>query len=225
MNIKLFTITHKHFTPPKDPLYLPLHVGRSRSSDLGYLSDHTGDSISHLNPNFCKLTGMYWLWKNYPPEEYNGICHYRRYLLNEHGSLFTKDEIRNLLSQYDILTTRLLTLPNSYRHGFCANHHERDLQITEQILQQNYPWSMDHILTLGIFLLLQENGMINTVHGFFHSFFRYRKRWILVVITIIKNGSSVSFRNFYRLYGFVIKVSMYMNAWLVWLEKNMKPEP
>lgn len=201
MSVHLFTITHKHFTPPKDPLYLPLHVGRSRSSDLGYLSDHTGDSISHLNPNFCELTGMYWLWKNYPPEEYIGICHYRRYLLNEHGSLFTKDEIRNLLSQYDILTTRLLTLPNSYRHGFCANHHERDLQITEQILQQNYPAYHSTFLQL-----------VNGPHTYFGNIFvtsreRYDQycAWLFPLLFQVQEKVDFSGYNNYqkRLFGFL----------------------
>lgn len=139
MSIHLFTITHKPFTPPKDPLYIPLHVGRAGSQDLGYLGDHTGTSISHLNPNFCELTGMYWLWKNYPPEDYIGICHYRRYLLNEEGNMFTKKELEELLSHYDILTTKLLTLPCPYREGFAANHHAKDLLAAERILKKKYP--------------------------------------------------------------------------------------
>ena len=136
MNIKLFTITHKSFTPPPDPMYIPLHVGRANAEDLGFLGDETGDSISHLNPYFCELTGMYWIWKNYHDVDYTGICHYRRYLLNEEGKIFTHEQIENLLQSYDILTTKLLTLPGSYYNGFGANHHTKDLINTGNVLKE-----------------------------------------------------------------------------------------
>ena len=138
MSTKIFVITHKPFTPPPDPMYVPLHVGRANAEDLGFLSDDTGDSISRLNPYFCELTGMYWLWKNHRSAEHIGICHYRRYLLNENGSVFTEVQLDELLQKYDIVTTRLLTLPGSYYEGFRANHHSRDLDTTGEVLAEKY---------------------------------------------------------------------------------------
>ena len=41
MSIKLFIMTHKPFTPPADPMYVPLHVGRANAPDLGFLGDGT----------------------------------------------------------------------------------------------------------------------------------------------------------------------------------------
>lgn len=156
MSIKLFTITHKQFTPPSDPLYVPLHVGRANSEDLGFLGDNTGDNISERNPFYCELTGMYWIWKNYRPEvthtsestaiikkNYVGICHYRRYLINEQGALFTETELSQLLSQYDMVTTKLLTLPGSYYNGFSANHHIKDLLTTGDVIKEKYPEYVD----------------------------------------------------------------------------------
>ena len=58
MSIEIYTITHKPFTPPNDPMYIPLHVGRAISNNLGFLGDDTGDSISKENPYFCELTGV-----------------------------------------------------------------------------------------------------------------------------------------------------------------------
>lgn len=72
MSITVFVMTHKPFTPPADPMYVPLHVGRATAEDLGFPGDDTGNSISRLNPYFCELTGMYWLWKNHRSAEH--IC-------------------------------------------------------------------------------------------------------------------------------------------------------
>lgn len=162
MSIKLFTITHKEFTPPPDRMYVPLHVGRATGKDLGFLGDHTGDNISEKNPFYCELTGMYWIWKNcgishttdqmansndqadilHDPD-YVGICHYRRYLINEKGALFTEDELTELLREYDMITTKLLTLPGSYYNGFSANHHIKDLITTGDVIREKYPEYID----------------------------------------------------------------------------------
>lgn len=155
MSIKLFTITHKQFTPPPDSMYVPLHVGRANSQDLGFSGDNTGENISEKNPFFCELTGMYWIWKNCGTchnidqadslhnLEYVGICHYRRYLLNEKGTLFTEAELAELLKRYDMITTKLLTLPGSYYNGFSANHHIKDLLTTGDVIKEKCPEYLD----------------------------------------------------------------------------------
>ncbi|MBO5094536.1 MAG: DUF4422 domain-containing protein [Lachnospiraceae bacterium] len=139
MSVQIFTLTHKPFTPPPDPLYIPLQVGRSGAENLGFPGDDTGDEISRLNPYFCELTGMYWIWKNYRTPGAVGVCHYRRYLLNEDGGLFTEKQLIPLLEKYDMITTKLLTLPCSYEQGFGADHHKRDLDTTRAVLVEKYP--------------------------------------------------------------------------------------
>ncbi len=81
MNLKIYIATHKKFNVPKSKYHIPLHVGREGKEDLGYLGDNTGDNISLKNPNYCELTGLYWIWKNVKDEDYVGLCHYRRYFL------------------------------------------------------------------------------------------------------------------------------------------------
>jgi len=146
MTIQIYTITHKSFTPPPDPMYVPLQVGRIHNNDLGYLSDATGDSISGLNPNFCELTGIYWVWKNVHDIDYVGICHYRRYPVNEKNRLFTQEELLPLLDKYDMITSKLLTLPGSYYDGFSANHHIKDLHTLEQVIRERCPQYLDTYL-------------------------------------------------------------------------------
>ena len=54
-NIRIFAMTHKTFTPPPDPMYIPLQVGRACHDALGYLGDDTGDTISDLNAYYLSL--------------------------------------------------------------------------------------------------------------------------------------------------------------------------
>ena len=76
-NIKLIIATHKTFQMPQNTeLYLPVQVGSEGKDDLGYQRDNIGEHISHLNPYYCELTGLYWAWKNLDCE-YLGLVHYR----------------------------------------------------------------------------------------------------------------------------------------------------
>jgi len=63
---------------PEDSVYMPIHVGREGKADIGYTGDHTGDTISSKNANYCELTGLYWAWKNLDAD-YIGLVHYKNY--------------------------------------------------------------------------------------------------------------------------------------------------
>lgn len=201
MSIRLFTITHKSFTPPTDPMYIPLHVGRANAENLGFLGDDTGESISHLNPYFCELTGMYWIWKNYHQADYVGICHYRRYLINEKGSIFTESQLEKLLEKYDMITTKLLTLPTSYYKGFSANHHEKDLIATENAIREKYPQYLETFQKL-----------VHEPHTYFGNIFitskenydRYCK-WLFDILFEVQKNTDFTGYNGYqkRLFGFL----------------------
>ncbi len=139
MSIKIFTMAHKKFDPPKDPMYIPLQVGRATGIDLGYLGDDTGDHISDLNCYFSELTGVYWIWKNYKECAYVGVCHYRRYLVNEDNRTFTEAEYLDILKKYDIITTKRLKLNCDYYDGYAANHQIKDLIATSEVIREKYP--------------------------------------------------------------------------------------
>lgn len=139
MSIQIFAMTHKAFTPPRDSLYVPLQVGRANAEDLGYLGDHTGDHISNRNCYYAELSGIYWVYKNYHKSDYVGICHYRRYLINEEEKLFTAKELEDILSKVDVITTKTLELRSNYYDGFKENHNIKDLLVVEKIFRQKYP--------------------------------------------------------------------------------------
>lgn len=139
MSIKIFTMAHKKFNPPRDQMYVPLHVGRAAGTDLGFLGDDTGDNISDLNCYYSELTGVYWIWKNYTVSDYVGVCHYRRYLVNENDRTFTEAEYLDILKDYDIITTKRLKLNCDYYDGYAANHHIKDLIATGEVIKEKYP--------------------------------------------------------------------------------------
>lgn len=139
MDIRIYTMTHKKFQVPKDPFYQPLHVGHAQSEDLGYPGDDTGENISRLNCYYSELTGFYWIWKNCRDVDYVGTCHYRRYLINEREQVFTKAEYEKLLQEYDLITTKRVKLNNSYHFGFSANHNQRALDMTGEVIEELYP--------------------------------------------------------------------------------------
>lgn len=137
--IQIYAMTHKKFDVPPDTMYVPLQVGSAVHEHFGYLTDDTGDNISAKNCYYSELTGMYWVWKNITDVEFVGICHYRRYLLNDAGYIFTEKELMFLLKEYDLLTSKKLALNFSYEYGFMENHTKEDLDAADQVIARLYP--------------------------------------------------------------------------------------
>jgi hypothetical protein len=63
---------------------------------------HEGANIDFLNPWYCELTGLYYLWKHVD-DDIVGLEHYRRYFVNDNGNLLSECEIRKILKDYDVI--------------------------------------------------------------------------------------------------------------------------
>ncbi len=139
MSVTIFTMTHKKFEEPSDPIYMPLQVGRACSEDLGYPGDNTGDNISAKNCYYGELTGVYWVWKNFSTSDYVGICHYRRYFCTEEGRIFNEKDYTYILNEYDIITSKKLKLNFSYFDGYEGDYNIFDLITTGEVIRQKFP--------------------------------------------------------------------------------------
>ena len=152
INVTMVIATHKKYQMPKDPMYLPLHVGaegkkdsEGNELDLGYVKDNTGDNISELNPSFCELTGLYWAWKNIN-SDYIGLVHYRRYFsLKKKGkdpftSVLTYEELEPVLGKYSIIVPkkRRYYIESLYSH-YAHTHYAEQLDKTREIIAEKYP--------------------------------------------------------------------------------------
>ena len=142
--VKIIVAAHKPYTMPADPMYLPIHVGAVGKESIGYQRDDEGENISILNPYFCELTGLYWAWKNLPPEDYIGLVHYRRHFgkktRNPFDGVLTYSELQPLLSEYKIFVPQkrkyyIETLYSHYQH----THYASQLDITREIIAEKYP--------------------------------------------------------------------------------------
>lgn len=142
--IKIAVATHKKYRMPQDPVYLPLHVGAALGEPLGYQADNTGENISELNPYFCELTGLYWMWKNLKAD-YKGLVHYRRHFClrwkgSKWASVLTGAEAEALCSKYDVIAPSkrryvIETLESHYSH----THYQDHLEKVEQIIRTSHP--------------------------------------------------------------------------------------
>lgn len=139
MKTQIFVMTHKKFDPPQDAVYVPLHVGRARGTDLGYLGDDTGDAISELNPYYGELTGVYWLWKNYKDTDIIGICHYRRYFLDEQRKMMTAAQYEEALENVDIMVSNAMQADGSYKDYYGDAHNIEDLLAAGEVIRELYP--------------------------------------------------------------------------------------
>lgn len=214
MSVKIFAMTHKQFEVPDDPMYIPLHVGhKNAEQDFGYQGDDTGDNISELNCYYAELSGVYWVWKNYKDADCVGICHYRRFLTSEEGFVFSEAEYGRILAEYDIVTTRQLELPGSYREGFGAHHKVSTLDETGRIIAELYPEYYDTFVTL----VHQNKTYFGNIMVAKKELFDAYCKWLFAIFFELQRRIDLAFEDDYhrRVFGFISEFLLY-----VWVTAN-----
>lgn len=220
-NIKILIAAHKQYWMPKDPVYLPLHVGAEGKPDLGYTKDNTGDNISAKNPNFCELTGLYWAWKNVDAD-YLGLVHYRRYFTRKEvhdregkrKQILTGSDWEELLSRCPVVVAdkRKYYIESNLSHYNHA-HHLEGMAIAREILAERSPE----------YLPAFDKVMRRTWAHMFNMFVMRRDlfdaymAWMFGVLFEIEKRVDITRWDAYesRIYGFVSELLLD-----VWLEKN-----
>lgn len=151
---------HKPYPVPQGDIYLPIHVGVAMHPDVlaDMQGDDTGDNISKLNPYFCELTALYWLWKN-DDSDYKGLVHYRRYFatrnfFKRHGRdrfdrIIQGPELEKILKDTSVVLPKkrhyvIETIYSHYAHTMYAEH----MELTRSVLQDMTPEYLDQWDTL-----------------------------------------------------------------------------
>jgi hypothetical protein len=145
MDIKVLVAAHKKYRMPDDGMYMPVHVGKAcNHSEIGFISDDTGDNISAKNSNYCELTGLYWAWKNLKAD-YIGLAHYRRHFVSGKGrdkwaAILSEKKAEEILTKVDIILPRKRKyfIESVYSH-YAHSHKPEPLDIAIAIIKKDFP--------------------------------------------------------------------------------------
>ncbi len=216
MNLKIIIATHKKYEMPKDPVYLPLHVGADGKADLEYTRDNTGENISSKNPSYCELTGLYWAWKNLNVD-YVGLVHYRRYFAgkkrgkNPFERILTGDELCQMLPGHRIFVPKkrryyIESLYSHYQH----THYEEHLNQARELILQMYP---EYILSYDRVMKRTYGYMFNMMI-MEHRILDEYCSWLFDILFALEKRSSMSSLSAFqgRFYGRVSEIIF--NVWL-----------
>ncbi len=213
MSISIFTITHVPFTPPENPIYIPLQVGASTHPDYGYLRDDTGDNISDKNKYYSELTGLYWIWKNNANADFLGLCHYRRFFLNEAGSLMNESEYMNILSNYDVMISQSRLGPYNYKAIYARSHDIHNLEETGNVIKELYP---DYYGTFQA-VLADNHCYVGNLFVAPKKLFCAYCEWLFSIFFALEKRIDVSGYDDYhmRVFGFLSEQLL-----IVWIKQN-----
>ena len=210
--LRIFVATHVAFQPPQNPIYIPLHVGRSGKQDLGYIGDNIGENISDLNYLYGELTGLYWIWQNVEGIKYVGLCHYRRYFMNEKMHEMSQAEYLYYLHDYDAIVPKAMECPNgiTYYEHFSKAHNHQDLDAVEWALKRVYPEyadAYDHAMQGHIFYW--GNLVVTSL-----SILKAYAEWLFTIFVEAGERIDVSGYDAYhrRIYGFLSEQMFYVFA-------------
>ena len=212
----IYIATHKEFQSPGFAGYVPLQVGAALHDDFGYLRDDTGDNISTKNPNFCELTGLYWIWKN-TEDEYKGLVHYRRFfgksnLSKDFKDVYTYDELVEMLSHCDMVVPYIEYFKENAKDEIlmqcCTTGIFDELS---NVLAELYP---DYLVTYNEYFSQKKSILFNMLFCRNTIFDAYCE-WLFDILFELERRVDLSSLDDYqkRLFGFLSE--RLLNVWIL----------
>ena len=216
-DIKIYIAAHKKVDLPNVDGYIPLQVGAALHDDLGYLKDSNGDNISTKNPNYCELTGLYYIWKN-EKSDIVGLTHYRRYFFKnlfktKLNDVLNKNEIEKYLDKYDVILPKKLYFRKSIGEQYKIIHNTNDLEKCLKIIEKKYP---DYVESYNKIIKRKYLYGYNMFIMNKNKFDEYMK-WLFDILTILEKEIDISKYDDYnkRIYGFLSE-----RLFNIWIDKN-----
>ncbi len=220
MNVNMYVMTHKEFKCPNIEGYIPLQVGAYNKKDLGYQKDSTGENISIKNPNYCELTGKYWIWKNDKISDIIGISHYRRFFTNykisrKEKGFINREQIKSILQEYDIILPKKEIYKETAYEQYCLESgFKKDLDKIRNIISVMYP---DYIDSFDRIMKNNKMYQFNMMITDKKNYASYCEWLFNILFELEKDINLDDGYNDYqkRIYGFISE--RLLN---VWVEKN-----
>lgn len=141
--ISIYVACHKPFTIPFINNSLKyIEVGaRLHTKHFLELLDDVGENISDKNLSYNELTALYWAWKNDKTSLIKGLCHYRRYFVDQASNLpISNDKINDILSKKDIICRKTNLKKPSIKHieSNMSALRPEDIPVVYEILDSLY---------------------------------------------------------------------------------------
>jgi hypothetical protein len=211
----IYIATHKEFKNPQLYGFVPLQVGAEGKKMLGYLTDNVGDNISNKNPNFCELTGLYWVWKNCS-DDYKGIVHYRRFFgksnfSNSIKDVYTYEQLISMLDTADIILPFVEIFKQDTKNELLLQCCTKSIfENLERIIKSKYP---EYSRTFDEYFSRNESMLFNMMFCKKELFDQYCS-WLFDILFELEKYVDLNELNDYqkRLYGFLSE--RLLNIWV-----------
>ena len=222
-DIKIYIAAHKKVELPKLQGYIPLQVGAALHDDLGYLKDSNGDNISDKNPNYCELTGLYYVWKN-EKADIVGLSHYRRYFFKNPfktklNDVLKVNDINKLMNKYDAILPKKIFLEGlTVKEHYDKYHHLEDLLKCGEIIKEKFN---DYYDSFNKVLEQKEIYAYNMFIMQKKDFDNYME-WLFAILFELEKNVDISKYDDYnkRIYGFLSE--RLFNVWILKQNYNIK---
>ena len=216
--LEIYIAIHKKSKVLNRSCYIPIQVGAEGKEDLGYIKDNTGDNISCKNPNYCELTGLYWMWKH-SKADIIGLVHYRRYFVKSFFTTniekaITEEDVNNYLKKYNIILPKpYYTYKKTVEEQYAIDHNIEDYKKLREIIKQNTP---DY---LEAFDIVSNRRYFYNFNMFIMSkkLFDEYAEWVFFVLGELEKQTDIESYSDYnkRIYGFLSE-----RLFNVWIEKH-----
>lgn len=218
----MYVITHKKTSIPNIDGYFPILVGADIHPNIkDYdIKDNNGENISNKNPNYCELTGVYWIWKNEQPNII-GISHYRRFFSRKSlsgGSKFflSKENIDQIMRNKRIILPKARYYQTNIISVINRAPNMNDLKEMSKAIQACYPEYMKDY----VWFLKQNKAHLYNMFVMRWKDFNDYCEWLFEILSYIEERHDMSAEtdNYrLRLYGFLSERLL-----SVWVHHNIK---
>lgn len=146
-DVKLYVITHAPYPFYEGEALVPIATTKAVGDGIGIISSDTQDNISDLNYLLAEFTTFYWAWKNDFTSKYISFFHYRRYLIldetnqnlnNKDGYGWTKEYVKSLFDEYDIILPTPITFGVTVYDQYCRYHNKNIMDKALAIIEEKY---------------------------------------------------------------------------------------
>lgn len=218
--MSIYIMTHKPYEKFTGDEYKDLLVGAFRGHVYGDCFDDEGDNISEKNPNYCELTGLYWLWKHCT-DDYIGLVHYRRYFsksLKKHHVL-DEDTIRAWLKDADVILPFRNHIDTTVAVQYCRNSGLiEDLKRLEQVILRLHP---EYVGTYRAYMQSDLTYFFNMMI-MPRDLFQGYCTWLFSILFELEKEIDLSKYNDYqsRIFGFISE--RLLNVWVLYHKLRVK---